>query len=407
MFGAQSAAFTFLENRARDIFGRYGYEELRTPILEHTELFCRSIGEQTDVVQKEMYTFPDRKDRSLTMRPEATAGVVRAYIESGRAKEGGVNKLFTCGPMFRYERPQKGRMRQFHQLNCECFGAAEPALDAEVISMLMHFLRDIGITDVKLLINSLGCEKCRPAYRTALYDYLRSLDPSALCEDCRRRMEINPLRVLDCKVQTCIDHTINAPRILDHNCPECAAHFAGVRDFLAMAEVDYVINHKLVRGLDYYCRTTFEVVSNAVGSQDSIAGGGRYDGLIRQLGGPDSPAFGFACGMERLALLLKENVEKRLDFFIVAMDGDKNAEVGKSAFRIADQLRKNGLGGEIAQPGGFKGKMRQAGKSGARFCLIIGPDELAAGIVSVKNMDSGEQFSKSSASTADLVNAIS
>ncbi|MEI3478715.1 MAG: histidine--tRNA ligase [Bilophila sp.] len=393
LFSPDSDAFTRMEGIAREIFSRYGFTELRTPILERTELFCRGIGNETDVVQKEMYTFPDRKGRSLTMRPEATAGVMRAYIESGRSADA-VTKLFTIGPMFRYERPQKGRMRQFHQINCECLGPSEPYADAELVTMAMRFLEAIGLRNLTLQLNSLGCPSCRPAYRDTLRQWLSSLDESALCEDCRRRMVTNPLRVLDCKVPTCKEHTAAAPKILDHNCPDCAAHFDTVRRLLDAEKVPYVINHRLVRGLDYYTRTTFEIVSDEIGAQGTVAGGGRYDGLVAQLGGPNVPGFGFACGMERLALLLPDSEEDReaarSDFYVVVL-----ADAARdSAYALTQALRDAGFRGEM----GFavrsvKSAMRQAGKSGARFCLLIGEDELAARTVMLKNMDSGEQAS--------------
>ena len=393
LFSPDSDAFTRMEGIAREIFSRYGFTELRTPILERTELFCRGIGNETDVVQKEMYTFPDRKGRSLTMRPEATAGVMRAYIESGRSADA-VTKLFTIGPMFRYERPQKGRMRQFHQINCECLGPSEPYADAELVTMAMRFLEAIGLRNLTLQLNSLGCPSCRPAYRDTLRQWLSSLDESALCEDCRRRMVTNPLRVLDCKVPTCKEHTAAAPKILDHNCPDCAAHFDTVRRLLDAETVPYVINHRLVRGLDYYTRTTFEIVSDEIGAQGTVAGGGRYDGLVAQLGGPNVPGFGFACGMERLALLLPDSEEDREaarpDFYVVVL-----ADAARdSAYALTQALRDAGVRGEM----GFavrsvKSAMRQAGKSGARFCLLIGEDELAARTVMLKNMDSGEQAS--------------
>lgn len=393
LFSPDSDAFTRMEGIAREIFSRYGFTELRTPILERTELFCRGIGNETDVVQKEMYTFPDRKGRSLTMRPEATAGVMRAYIESGRSADA-VTKLFTIGPMFRYERPQKGRMRQFHQINCECLGPSEPYADAELVTMAMRFLEAIGLRNLTLQLNSLGCPSCRPAYRDTLRQWLSTLDESALCEDCRRRMVTNPLRVLDCKVPTCKEHTAAAPKILEHNCPDCAAHFDTVRRLLDAEKVPYVINHRLVRGLDYYTRTTFEIVSDEIGAQGTVAGGGRYDGLVAQLGGPNVPGFGFACGMERLALLLPDSEEDREaarpDFYVVVL-----ADAARdSAYALTQALRDAGFRGEM----GFavrsvKSAMRQAGKSGARFCLLIGEDELAARTVMLKNMDSGEQAS--------------
>ena len=390
MFPPDSDQFTRIENTARGVFGRYGFVELRTPLLEFTELFCRSIGEETDVVQKEMYTFPDRKGRSLTLRPEATAGVMRAYIESGLTNREPVSRLFTTGPMFRYERPQKGRMRQFHQINCECLGSQSPMADAELVSMLLRFLSDLGLTDLTLKINSLGCSECRPKFKAALLDYLKGVDRDALCPDCARRVETNPLRVLDCKQPGCRAITDNAPKLLDYNCPECRAHFDTVLQLLDGQGLPYELDHRLVRGLDYYCRTTFEVVSGSIGAQAAVAGGGRYDGLVKSLGGPDVPGVGFACGMERLALMMGEGGGAAADFYLVAMDVQSRTQ----GWLLAQMLRNAGLSGEMNfSEGGFKSLMRQAGKSGARYCLIIGPDEAAQGTVVVKNLESGEQCS--------------
>ena len=390
MFPPDSDQFTRIENTARSVFGRYGFVELRTPLLEFTELFCRSIGEETDVVQKEMYTFPDRKGRSLTMRPEATAGVMRAYIESGLTNREPVSRLFTTGPMFRYERPQKGRMRQFHQINCECLGSHSPMADAEVVSMLLRFLSDLGLTDLTLKINSLGCSECRPKFKAALLEYLKGVDRDALCPDCARRVETNPLRVLDCKQPGCRAITDNAPKLIDYNCPECRAHFDTVLQLLDGQGLAYELDHRLVRGLDYYCRTTFEVVSGSIGAQAAVAGGGRYDGLVKSLGGPDVPGVGFACGMERLALMMGEGSAKASDFYLVAMDAQSRTQ----GWLLAQKLRNAGLTGEMNfSEGGFKSLMRQAGKSGSKHCLIIGPDEAAQGLVVVKNLESGEQCS--------------
>ena len=390
MFPPDSDQFTRIENTARSVFGRYGFVELRTPLLEFTELFCRSIGEETDVVQKEMYTFPDRKSRSLTLRPEATAGVMRAYIESGLTNREPVSRLFTTGPMFRYERPQKGRMRQFHQINCECLGSHSPMADAELVSMLLRFLSDLGLTDLTLKINSLGCSECRPKFKAALLEYLKGVDRDALCPDCARRVETNPLRVLDCKQSGCRAITDNAPKLIDYNCPECRAHFDTVLQLLDGQGLAYELDHRLVRGLDYYCRTTFEVVSGSIGAQAAVAGGGRYDGLVKSLGGPDVPGVGFACGMERLALMMGEGNAAASDFYLVAMDAQSRTQ----GWLLAQMLRNAGLTGEMNfSEGGFKSLMRQAGKSGAKHCLIIGPDETAQGSVVVKNLESGEQCS--------------
>ena len=390
MFPPDSDQFTRIENTARGVFGRYGFVELRTPLLEFTELFCRSIGEETDVVQKEMYTFPDRKERSLTLRPEATAGVMRAYIESGLTNREPVSRLFTTGPMFRYERPQKGRMRQFHQINCECLGSHSPMADAELVSMLLRFLSDLGLTDLTLKINSLGCSECRPKFKAALLEYLKGVDRDALCPDCARRVETNPLRVLDCKQPGCRAITDNAPKLIDYNCPECRAHFDTVLQLLDGQGLAYELDHRLVRGLDYYCRTTFEVVSGSIGAQAAVAGGGRYDGLVKSLGGPDVPGVGFACGMERLALMMGAGSAAASDFYLVAMDAQSRTQ----GWLLAQNLRNAGLTGEMNfSEGGFKSLMRQAGKSGAKHCLIIGPDEAAQGTVVVKNLESGEQCS--------------
>lgn len=399
LFPPESDAFTYMEAVARDVFSRYGFTELRTPLLERTELFCRGIGTETDVVQKEMYTFPDRKGRSLTLRPEATAGVIRAYIESGKTQEA-VSRLFTIGPMFRYERPQKGRMRQFHQINCECLGPSEPYADAELVIMVMRFLEALGIDKLTLQLNSLGCPSCRPAYRETLRQWLSTLDESALCEDCRRRMTTNPLRVLDCKVPSCKEHTEQAPKILDHNCPDCAAHFEVVRRLLDAEKLDYILNHRLVRGLDYYTRTTFEVVSDAIGAQGTVAGGGRYDGLVSQLGGSDVPGLGFACGMERLAMLLPSAEAARPDFAVVVLSDTAR----DTAFALTQTLRDAGFRGDMGFAArSIKSAMRQAGKSRVRFCLLLGENELADNTVVVKDMDSGEQVS---VPTAEVVTRL-
>ncbi|QGY39139.1 histidine--tRNA ligase [Pseudodesulfovibrio cashew] len=384
LFPEEAAKFTYMEAKAREVFSRYGFGELRTPILEKTELFQKSIGEDTDVVGKEMFSFPDRKNRSLTMRPEATAGVVRAFVESKTHQPGKISKFFTFGPMFRYERPQKGRQRQFHQLDVEIFGAPEAQADAELILMLRSFLNELGLTKLTIELNSLGCHECRPAYKQALIDYYKSKDKENFCEDCRRRMETNPLRVLDCKVPTCKELVQDAPVITDHLCPECETHFADVRAILDGAGAAYELNPRMVRGLDYYVRTCFEVASYDIGSQTAVAGGGRYDGLVKNLGGPDCPGTGFACGMERLALLMDEAELARPDFYLAVVDD----EAANEAMLFAQQLREKGLSGEASYAGGsMKSRMRAANKSGARVCLILGGEELANNTVTVKYMD--------------------
>ncbi len=383
MFAKDADVFTFLENTAREVFGRYGFGELRTPVLEKTELFQKSIGEDTDVVGKEMYTFPDRKGRSLTMRPEATAGMVRAFIESKEHQPGRVSKYFCTGPMFRYERPQKGRLRQFHQLDVEIFGAPESQADAELILMLATFLNEIGLKKLTVELNSLGCHECRPMYRQALTEYYKSRNREEFCEDCRRRIDTNPMRVLDCKVPACKELVKDAPNISDHLCGECEQHFADVKSVLDGADVEYVLNPRLVRGLDYYVRTTYEVTSNDIGSQTAVAGGGRYDGLVRNLGGPDCPGTGFACGMERLALLLGDLKTPAPDFYLAVVEKD----AANAAMLFAQQLREKGQRGDVSYGGGsMKSRMRAANKSGAKACLIIGQDEFENGTVTIKDM---------------------
>jgi len=389
-FGDDVKTLQRMESVARSVFARYGYAELRIPVLEKTELFCRSIGDETDVVQKEMYTFADRKGRSLTLRPEATAGVMRAFIENRFHTQQQVSKLFSIGPMFRYERPQKGRLRQFHQINAECLGPEEPAADAEAIMMLLLFFRELGVGNLRLELNTLGCRECRPLYHQALEAFFAQLDQAALCEDCRRRMTSNPLRVLDCKVPGCKEQVQDAPKIADHVCPDCVAHFEQVRELLDQAGQAYTLNPRLVRGLDYYTRTTFEVISEDIGAQSSVAGGGRYDGLIKQLGGPDIPGIGFAIGMERLMPLTPMDQTPDLDFYLAVLD----QEAMLSAMTLARQLREAGLRGEISfAVKSMKAQMRQADKSGAPWTLLLGAAELAENSVQAKHMASGEQLS--------------
>ncbi|MDR2503313.1 MAG: histidine--tRNA ligase [Deltaproteobacteria bacterium] len=384
----EAARFAFMETEARRVFALYGYREIHVPVLEYTELFARSIGVETDVVRKEMFTFPDRKERSLTLRPEATAGIMRAYVEHGLYTREAVSRLFTFGPMFRYERPQKGRMRQFHQVNCECLGLEEPAADAEIILMLMRYLEALGITEAVLELNTLGCKACRPAYREALKAFLRSRPMDMWCEDCRRRLETNPLRVLDCKNAVCREQSAGAPEIVTLACPDCRGHFAALRGLLDGLGQRYKLNPRLVRGLDYYTRTTFEVVSGAVGAQSSIAGGGRYDGLTAALGGPDAPGIGFACGLERLAMLLPGKNAASPDFYIAVLEDQAMAP----ALALAQRLRGQGCSGLCAsRPSGLKGQLRAASRHEAAYALILGGAELDKGVVMVKDMRNGEQ----------------
>jgi histidyl-tRNA synthetase len=393
LFDEDARAFTRMEEVARQTFGRYGFGELRIPVLERTELFAKGIGEDTDVVGKEMYTFTDRGDRSLTLRPEATAGALRAAIEASAVEPGRPTRLYTFGPMFRYERPQKGRMRQFHQIDAELLGSPEPQADVEVILMLEDFLSGLGLKDLCFELNSLGCRECRPVYRAALSEYFKALDADRLCEDCRRRMDTNPLRVLDCKVPGCKALVADAPAIADHLCQGCKDHFAAVLGLIDKAGLAYTLNPRLVRGLDYYQRTTFEVTSGAIGAQTAVAGGGRYDGLVQLLGGPDAPGVGFACGMERLALLMDKEEAPRPDFYLAVTDTREGSAAVDTAILLAHKLRRRGLSGDCDyQAGSMKSRMRAAGRSRARKCYIIGPEEFDAGQVAIKDMDEGGQI---------------
>lgn len=380
----------FIEGTARDIMHRFGYAEIKTPILEKTKLFKRSIGETTDIVEKEMYTFPDRNGSSLTMRPEGTASVLRAYIENGLHQVKPVQKLYTIGPMFRHERPQKGRLRQFHQISVEVLGTDLPRVDAELMGMAALIIEELGLS-VSLEINSLGCPACRPSFNKALLDYISGIDD--LCEDCLRRRETNPLRVLDCKSVHCQAHYKDAPSILDHLCPDCEAHFTAVKADLDRLAVDYRVNHFMVRGLDYYTRTTFELITGDLGAQSAVGAGGRYDGLVKQLGGPDVPGIGFGMGMERLALLLEQKDEKitapGLDLFIAALGG----QAQDMAFGLCHELRSSGLFvGLDYQDRSLKNQMKQAGRAQADFTLILGEDELKNNTGLLRNMQSGEQY---------------
>jgi histidyl-tRNA synthetase len=339
---------------------------------------------------------------------------MRAYLDSGRDRQEAVTRLFTFGPMFRYERPQKGRMRQFHQIDCECLNAAEPCVDAEMAIMLMHFMRELGIDDLTLQFNSLGCARCRPAYRTLLRDWLRRLDRAALCEDCRARLDGNPLRTLDCKTPGCQALTSGAPVPADCLCPDCSEHFGAVQRLTAAGGVNFALNPRLVRGLDYYTRTAFEVVSRAIGAQGSVAGGGRYDDLAAAIGGSDVPAVGFACGMERLAMLLPAHDEPRPDFHAAALAADRTADQAAArtagldaVFAVCRALRDAGFRGEMDHaPRSMKAAMRRADKSGARCALIFGPDELAAGMATIKRMDNGEQVTAPLRDVVSLVAGI-
>jgi len=379
----------FLEETARQVFRGYGFAEIRLPVVEKTELFCRSIGESTDIVEKEMYTFDDKSGHSLTLRPEGTAPVMRAFIEHKLHAGDPVSKLYYIGPMFRYERPQKGRYRQFYQIGAEVIGVDDPKIDVQVLAMLMHYLNAAGIENVELQINSLGCPECRPGYRRALIDFLEArLDP--LCSDCRRRYQSNPLRVLDCKVPGCKEATAQAPSVLEHLCAGCEDHFATVRRHLETLNLPHTVNPRMVRGLDYYTRTTFEMVTNRLGSQNAVAAGGRYDGLVKSLGGPELPGIGFAMGLERLVLMKGAGgtVAPAPELFFAGI-GEAASD---QAFLLMSALQKSGIRAEMDFLGkSLKAQMRRANKLGAARVLIIGEEELAKGSAQLKDMADGSQ----------------
>ncbi|MGQ9508521.1 MAG: histidine--tRNA ligase [Thermodesulfobacteriota bacterium] len=367
----------FVEKIAREVFEGFGFSEIRIPILERTELFARGIGESTDIVEKEMYTFFDRSGHSLTLRPEATASIARAYLEHKLYSFDPVAKLYFIGPMFRYERPQKGRYRQFYQIDAEVFGVKSPMVDAEVILMLMHFLKRVGLERLELQINSLGCRLCRPHYRGELRSFLEK-KAFQLCEDCKRRLTINPLRIFDCKIQTCQQAISEAPKVVDFLCQECQNHFDYVKEYLQMVGLEYVLNPKMVRGLDYYTRTAFEVVSYQLGAQNAVTGGGRYDNLFKEIGDMDIPGIGFAIGIERLISLLPEekSYPPHPEIFIAALSGEPQ----KEAYRLVNQLHLEGIWAELDYEGkSLKSQMRRADKLKVRYTLIIGEEELRKG----------------------------
>jgi len=377
-----------LEAIARQVFELYGYRELRLPLLERTELFARSIGEETDIVAKEMYTFDDRHGESLTLRPEATASVLRAVLEHGLERGAGVKKYYTLGPMFRYERPQKGRYRQFYQINCEALGVDAPELDAEVILLLLDLLGRLKLGEMRLLVNSLGCRDCQASFKTALQDFLEG--KSSLCDDCRRRRIANPLRVFDCKSPHCQAILKDAPVLKDYLDNDCAAHFARVLELLRRFGVTYEEQPRLVRGLDYYTRTAFEVVAVGLGAQDAVAGGGRYNGLSQELGGPELPAIGFAIGQDRLLEVLPPDLGQDKDnkIFLAALGNPAR----EKAFDLLRELRQQGVAAEMDLEGrSLKAQMSLADRMGAAFAVILGDRELETGQAQVRRLATGEQ----------------
>ncbi|MFR1503456.1 MAG: histidine--tRNA ligase [Opitutales bacterium] len=379
-----------MESIAQNVFSKANFKEIRTPIFEATELFARGVGDSTDIVNKEMYTF-EKSERSLTLRPENTAGVVRAYIEHGFSRLPQPVKLWYKGPMFRYERPQAGRQRQFHQVGVEMFGTKEPSADAEVINLAVKYLNELGLNNLDIEINSLGCPECRKNYRAAIKEVLKPYLKD-LCEDCNFRYEKNPLRILDCKVDSCkaIFEKEEIQKVIlgDFICDECKEHFEKVKEYLTALQIPYTVNKLLVRGLDYYNRTVFEIKSNNLGSQNAVCGGGRYDSLVETLGGVQTPAVGWAMGLERLNSLISKPENERLDVFVVA-------ENMTETFKIIEELRNAGFSAEFDYANRkFKKQLDKAAKS-AKYALILMDDEINSGTVTLKNLDTSEQVNVS------------
>jgi histidyl-tRNA synthetase len=380
-----------LEKACREIFELYNYKEIRTPIFEATELFARSIGSTTDIVKKEMYTFPDRKGRSLTLRPEETAPVVRAGLENNLISPDQLTKLYYFGPMFRYERPQAGRQRQFHQAGVEAFGSQDPALDAEVIQMSVKLFEKLGLKDLEVDINSVGCKNCQPKFREALIKYFNE-NIKHMCEDCKERFNTNPLRILDCKEPPCQKYIEKAPAAIDYLDEECKRHFDEMVKWLDGLMVRYRINDRLVRGLDYYTKTAFEVVSKQLGAQNAVCGGGRYDNLVEALGGKATPAIGFAIGLERVIEILRqlkvESRELKVELFIAPL-GDQAKAAG---FKMIAEARDKGISADMDYLGkSLKAQMKSADRMKAKYVYIIGEEEIKKQSAVLKNMQTAEQ----------------
>ncbi len=386
----ESEQWQVIEETARALFEKFGFREIRIPILENTVLFARSIGEDTDIVEKEMYTFEDRKGEKITLRPEATASITRAYIQHKLFAGDPFQKLFTVGPMFRRERPQKGRYRQFYQINAEVFGSDSPLIDAELVFILMTLFSKLGLSDLSAHVNSLGCPACRPAFKEALRDYSAGI-VGALCADCIRRQSRNPLRLLDCKVPSCRQVLEQAPSITEHLCAECQGHFLRFKTALDALGVTYRVDPRLVRGLDYYTRSTFEIQTQALGAQNAVAGGGRYDGLVKALGGPEIPATGFAIGFDRLAEIVGKKPDPRKgrpQVFFAAL----GLESQEKAFQWVCRLSEKGIPAEMDFGNrGLKAQMKRADKLSARYVIIVGQEELSSKMALLRDMDAARQ----------------
>lgn len=394
----------FVEDKIRSLCRRFGYQEIRTPMFEHTELFQRGIGEGTDVVDKEMYTFTDRGERSITLRPENTASAVRAYLQNKLYAEDALTKLFYIGSMFRYDRPQAGRMREFHQFGVEAIGESNPAVDAEIILLAIKLLEGLGLKDLELYINSVGCPTCRAKYRTMLQDFFRDkLDD--LCGDCQSRFDRAPMRILDCKKDADKPYMQDAPKITDCLCEECSDHFSKLQTYLTKAGVKFSLDPRLVRGLDYYTKTAFEIKYPPLGAQSAVAGGGRYDGLIEEMGGNPTPAVGFATGLERVLLALEKqgllpDKNRSVDVYVVALGEQAQTE----AFKLVMDLRDAGYSAAVDYAGrSMKAQMKQANKYNAKYAAIMGEDELAENAVVLRDMAGSEQ---EKIPVAELINRL-
>lgn len=382
----------YIEATALDIASKFGYKEIRTPVFEHTELFQRGVGDTTDVVQKEMYTFDDKGGRSITLRPEGTAGAVRSYLENGLCNEALPQKVCYLISCYRYEKPQAGRLREFHQFGVECFGSASPLADAEIIALAKSLFDTLGVKDLSLEINSIGCPTCRAEYHKALKEYFSSRKDE-LCDTCKSRLDRNPMRILDCKSPICHEIAEGAPVVIDYLCDECKEHFENVQKYLKAQNIEYTINPQIVRGLDYYTKTVFEFVSNSIGAQGTVCGGGRYDGLVEELGGQHTPSLGFAMGIERLMLLMEAQgcefpEAEKPDLFIVAL-GEKAT---LKAVEIAKDMREEGFSALLdLNQRSVRAQMKYADKLGAKFNIVIGDNEVEAKTAKLKNMQTGEE----------------
>ena len=386
--GEEAEKFVRIEQISRTVFELSGFREIGIPILEKTELFKRSIGDTTDIVEKEMFTFIDRNGDSLTLRPEATAGIVRHYLQEGLHARERISRLFTIGPMFRHERPQKGRFRQFHQVDVEVFGAAEPIVDAELLWIIARILGQLAVKRYAIELNSVGCKECRAPFREVLVSYF-SEKKESLCPDCQNRLIRNPLRIFDCKSQACIDLTKESPLLFDHLCENCRVHFETLLSYLAGFGIDPVVNKRLVRGLDYYTRTVFEVTSQELGAQKAFLAGGRYDNLVEDMGGPSAPGIGFAIGIERLALLMDSSQIVRKPRYFLALIGDKTVAC---RIPIIKALAENDIPVSYSpDPKSLKSQMRHADSIGADYAMILGEGEMEKGVILVRNMKSGNQ----------------